>query len=684
MNICFVHEEYPEETNFGGIATYQKNVAEELAKEHNVYVICRGLKECRQYEENGVKIYRVFVPNSGNQIKNYKNYRKEVAKILINLQESGLIDIIEVPEWGAETYFFEKQRKVPLVVRLHTPLKVWLKYNKNNFGNVKRSLLMWEKKMILSADLITCCSKALKNVVVNEFPIDKNSILVTPNPANIVNFYRDNSVKKKKKIIFVGSLEERKGVCVLAKSLNIVFKKYPNLKIDFVGKDTNRNIKNISTIEFIKNIIDEKYHKNIRFVGQIPNYEVNKFLNESMVAIFPSLFDNFPYVVLEAMATGIHIVGSRNSGMVEMLDDESSIYDTGDFENLAQKIMDNYELALIKETNEKNIDRLNTEYKPDKLCKELLELYSNTIRNYKLRSMTKDILDNVIKNVDNDTVEKFKIEKGGVANQVYRVVTKKSTTYIVKRYLYDYDFDLCNKLYNVYINNNINVIKPINSKPLFFEGFNYNVFEYKKKLNKKIIDFEIFEKLLLCEREWLSIPKKLNSIVSNKINMYYNYLSSLENDEFRIPLDDVNEVLSTYKNIMNNRMFNDEKFLNHGDISYKNILISKGKEYLIDFDETCITTKLYDFAVIVIKNFVNKDNLNMELYIKFKNRILEKFNKYSGDDLDLAIKYYLCKILLEKFYLHQKGIIDLYSKKQLKDNYGKYLKIMQTYFKVEE
>ena len=26
--------------------------------------------------------------------------------------------------------------------------------------------------------------------------------------------------------------------------------------------------------------------------------------------------------------------------------------------------------------------------------------------------------------------------------------------------------------------------------------------------------------------------------------------------------------------------------------------------YIIDFDETCITTPLYDFAVIVIKNFV--------------------------------------------------------------------------------
>ena len=28
MKVCLVHEEYPEETNFGGIATYQKNIAE--------------------------------------------------------------------------------------------------------------------------------------------------------------------------------------------------------------------------------------------------------------------------------------------------------------------------------------------------------------------------------------------------------------------------------------------------------------------------------------------------------------------------------------------------------------------------------------------------------------------------------------------------------------------------------
>ena len=126
MRICLVHEEYPEETNFGGIATYQKNVAEELVKQgHQVYVICRSLTQDKTYQENGVHIFRIYVPQTNN-VKFYIEYRQKVATILRKLQANNQIDLIETPDWGAETIFFEKDRQVPLVVRLHTPLKIWL------------------------------------------------------------------------------------------------------------------------------------------------------------------------------------------------------------------------------------------------------------------------------------------------------------------------------------------------------------------------------------------------------------------------------------------------------------------------------------------------------------------------------------------------------------------------------
>ena len=67
MKICLVHEEYPDETNFGGIATYEKAVAEEYVRQgHKVYVICRGLTKDKKYVEN--TMFRIT--------KKYKNLLK--------------------------------------------------------------------------------------------------------------------------------------------------------------------------------------------------------------------------------------------------------------------------------------------------------------------------------------------------------------------------------------------------------------------------------------------------------------------------------------------------------------------------------------------------------------------------------------------------------------------------------
>ena len=87
MKICLVHEEYPNETNFGGIATYQKRMAEEFVRLGNeVVVIARGLSKNQHYFENGVEVYRIFNKTTDNQINDYTLYRKKVAMLLKKLQ----------------------------------------------------------------------------------------------------------------------------------------------------------------------------------------------------------------------------------------------------------------------------------------------------------------------------------------------------------------------------------------------------------------------------------------------------------------------------------------------------------------------------------------------------------------------------------------------------------------------
>lgn len=87
MKICFVHEEYPEETNFGGIATYQKIMAEYYANNgDDVFVVTRG-KHDRKYVENNVKIIRVSSENDVTNIDSVKNYRKKLLMYYLNYRK---------------------------------------------------------------------------------------------------------------------------------------------------------------------------------------------------------------------------------------------------------------------------------------------------------------------------------------------------------------------------------------------------------------------------------------------------------------------------------------------------------------------------------------------------------------------------------------------------------------------
>ena len=399
-------------------------------------------------------------------------------------------------------------------------------------------------------------------------------------------------------------------------------------------------------------------------MGQIANYDLNKYLNEAKVGVFPSLFDNFPYVVLEAMNTGLQIVGSSNSGMVEMLNDTSSIYNTGDYHDLTKKIIEKYKICDNNYINVKNIERVNKVYCSKKVVEDILKIYSKTITDYSIIMELKKVLSMVT----DEEIISFKKMNGGVANLVYKVITKNNK-YIIKKYNYDYDFKLSEELYDVYKKNNIKVCRPLNEKVITLNNISYNIFNYiePSKIKKYKIDFS---KLIAIKRE-----TKHKNTLKEKCDIYYKYLN--KNVELCEELkDDALYVLDIYNNIKNVELLND-KYLNHGDLSRYNIIYGNNDYYVIDFDETCVSTYLYDFAVVIIKNYIIGYKINMKKYNNLKNKIMKENLKYCDDDFKNIVKYYLCKILLEKIYLHYVKKIDLFSKEQKRDSYKKYLMILK-------
>ena len=264
----------------------------------------------------------------------------------------------------------------------------------------------------------------------------------------------------------------------------------------------------------------------------------------------------------------------------------------------------------------------------------------------------------------------------GVSNLVYRISTSKKE-YILKKYMYDYNFELYDKIYKCYEEKNINCIKPI--KEFCYNNYKYSIFPYIKDDDRYEIDINFLIKIssiINLRKRTKEVDKKYSLI--NKIQKYRKYLKDyvklIENTNYKeVLIEDIKEVLNIYDELKDKSIFNsDYLYLNHGDLQPSNILRNQNDYYIIDFDEVCYANELYDFSVIYIKCF------NRELK---KNEFVEKFLKenlrYTKNELIDSINYYLCKILLEKFYLHIKKKINLFSEEQKKDSYQKYLDMIR-------
>jgi glycosyltransferase involved in cell wall biosynthesis len=63
----------------------------------------------------------------------------------------------------------------------------------------------------------------------------------------------------------------------------------------------------------------------VEFLGRKSKAEVAEFMRESDVFVLPSLWDNMPCVLIEAMACGLPIVATQVGGIPEMVDEQSGI-----------------------------------------------------------------------------------------------------------------------------------------------------------------------------------------------------------------------------------------------------------------------------------------------------------------------------------------------------------------------
>jgi phosphatidylinositol alpha-mannosyltransferase len=153
---------------------------------------------------------------------------------------------------------------------------------------------------------------AVSEVALSFFKDFKKPKVLIPNGVNLKEFSpkgeRFNEfLDGKINLLFVGRIEERKGLIYLLKAFEILKRKYQNLRLIVVGEGPER--KNCE--DFVK----EKKLKDVVFLGELRGKELFKIYRTGHIFCAPSIFgESFGLVILEAMASGLPFVAFANEG----------------------------------------------------------------------------------------------------------------------------------------------------------------------------------------------------------------------------------------------------------------------------------------------------------------------------------------------------------------------------------
>jgi glycogen synthase len=270
-------------------------------------------------------------------------FARAVAAEFARRHTTKPFDVVEGPEFGADAA--EAARAfpdLPLVVKLHTPtflideiqntyVSRWrrARYLLGALRRGRRPELFWhyepasdpEREHALAASEITAPSVAILDLVRTRWKLEPRRLFHVPNvfdpPAELLTLAAATATGR---ITYFGRLEVRKGVIELAEAMRLVLARAPTTKFRLVGRSVPHPATGRDLATHVREVLGS-FAAGVEFVGGVPHSGIARLMGDTDICVFPSVWENLPYVCLEAMAAGRGVIASDGSGMAEVIDD---------------------------------------------------------------------------------------------------------------------------------------------------------------------------------------------------------------------------------------------------------------------------------------------------------------------------------------------------------------------------
>ncbi|MCD0471100.1 glycosyltransferase family 4 protein [Flavobacterium sp. JAS] len=323
MHICFLINEYPKEGfPHGGIGSFVKTLAGALVK-NGIKVSVIGINYTLNDENEvveGVNVYRI----KRSTIKVFSWYFnfKAINKKIKEIHGLSSIDIVESSELGLA--FIRKIKKIKYVIRLHGGHHFFAESENRQINKWKG---FQEKRSFSKSDAFIAVSHYVKNHTGKYLDYNNKPIAYISNPIDIEFFKPTGENEIRNRIVFAGTVCEKKGIRQLIQAFPIVKKEFPDATLEIYGRDWffpdgSSYIQMLKEKELLKlgEIMND-----VHFHGSVSYVSIPLVYACAEVCVFPSHMETQGLVAPEAMAMEKIVIFTKLGPGPEAIKD----YETG-------------------------------------------------------------------------------------------------------------------------------------------------------------------------------------------------------------------------------------------------------------------------------------------------------------------------------------------------------------------
>ena len=350
-------------SNFGG---WVKSMLEKLSRvqeiELGVVMCSEKIKESIQFSEDGTKYY--ILPVIGKN----KCVSKQGVKITLKDFSPDIIHI-EGTEWSISDQF-SQMKEYPVLVSLQGILNGYEQYQAGGLPLSEfmlslswtklitgwtlffRKRLLFDKRLEIERQTISNAQYLMGRTLwdrAHSYVFNKSAKYFTCNRTLRESFYSNewDYGRCSKHRIFVGNgYSALKGGHTVLEAVCLLVDEFPDLKVAFAGEDPfihgKKDVKKrIGYSFYIRQMLKRtELQDRVEYLGERNEKEMVECLLKSNVYVLPSLIENSPNTLGEAMIMGVPCISAYTGGASEMAIDEKEalIYRAGDPVMLAYQI----------------------------------------------------------------------------------------------------------------------------------------------------------------------------------------------------------------------------------------------------------------------------------------------------------------------------------------------------------